>query len=181
MLSPTQNVLAMAFGQSLGSSKLAAPGLASSAAKTSALKVTASAEKIRVVAHGVIASAEKTSLSAMRTAFCEIMRKQRIKPIGFLPWATFGCSVATCTSLLVYGDGIECAAESLPAAPSIASLVLKVYGYSAVKVILLYLNYALGQEKMALEEEEEEEEEEEGRGGDGGVLESWKSKKRELW
>ncbi|KAI6699202.1 hypothetical protein NL676_019321 [Syzygium grande] len=122
MLSPTQKALAMAFGKSLGPSKLAAPGLASSAAKTSALKVTASAEKIRVVAHGVIASAEKTSLSAMRTAFYEIMRKRRIKPVGFLPWATFGCSVATCTSLLVYGDGIECAAESLPAAPSIASL-----------------------------------------------------------
>ncbi|KAI3407474.1 uncharacterized protein J3R85_020955 [Psidium guajava] len=122
MLSPTQKVLATAFGKSLGPSKLAAPGLASSAAKTSALKVTASAEKIRVVAHGVIASAEKTSLSAMRTAFYEIMRKRRIKPVGFLPWATFGCSVATCTGLLAFGDGIECAAESLPAAPSIASL-----------------------------------------------------------
>ncbi|KAF2300150.1 hypothetical protein GH714_009919 [Hevea brasiliensis] len=43
-------------------------------------------------------------------------------PIGFLPWATFGCSIATCSALLMYGDGIECAAESVPAAPSIASL-----------------------------------------------------------
>lgn len=122
MLSPTQKVLAMAFGKSLGPSKLAAPGLASSAAKTSILKVTASAEKIRVLAHGAIASAEKTSFSAMRTAFYEIMRNRHIKPVGFLPWATFGCSVATCTGLLVCGDGIECAVESLPAAPSIASL-----------------------------------------------------------
>ncbi|XP_030527750.1 uncharacterized protein LOC115739039 [Rhodamnia argentea] len=122
MLSPTQKVLATAFGKSLGPSKLAGPGLASSAVKTSALKVTASAEKIRVVAHGVIASAEKTSLSAMRTAFYEIMRKRHVKPVGFVSWATFGCSVATCTGLLAFGDGIECAAESLPAAPSIASL-----------------------------------------------------------
>ncbi|KAJ0093618.1 hypothetical protein Patl1_26293 [Pistacia atlantica] len=51
----------------------------------------------------------------MRTAFYEIMRKRRVKPIGILPWAT-------CAGLLVYGDGIECVAESLPAAPSIASL-----------------------------------------------------------
>ncbi|KAF3667550.1 hypothetical protein FXO37_09985 [Capsicum annuum] len=55
-------------------------------------------------------------------AFYEIMRKHRVRPVGFLPCATFGCSVATCASLLVYGDGIECVAKSLPAAPSIASL-----------------------------------------------------------
>lgn len=96
--------------------------MASSGVKSSVLKATASAEKIRAMAHGVIASAEKTSISAMRTAFYEIMRKHRVRPVGFLPWATFGCSVVTCASLLVYGDGIECAAESLPAAPSIASL-----------------------------------------------------------
>ncbi|KAH1141194.1 hypothetical protein GLYMA_12G021000v4, partial [Glycine max] len=74
------------------------------------------------VAHGVIASAEKTSISVMRTAFYEIMRKRKVQPVGFLPWATFAGSIGTCTSLLLYGDGIECAVESLPAAPSIASL-----------------------------------------------------------
>ncbi|PHT90793.1 hypothetical protein T459_05906 [Capsicum annuum] len=58
----------------------------------------------------------------MRTAFYEIMRKHRVRPVGFLPCVTFGCSVATCAVLLVYGDGIEYAAESLPAAPLIASL-----------------------------------------------------------
>ncbi|KAF3614374.1 hypothetical protein FXO38_35719 [Capsicum annuum] len=78
--------------------------------------------KIRAVTHGVIASVEKTSISTMRTAFYEIIRKHRVRPVGFLPCATFGCSVATCAGLLVYGDGIECAAESLPAAPSIANL-----------------------------------------------------------
>ncbi|OIT34094.1 PREDICTED: uncharacterized protein LOC109205159 [Nicotiana attenuata] len=118
MITQTQKALALAFGKS----NVVAPGMASSGVKSSVLKATASAEKIRAVAHGVIASAEKTSLSAMRTAFYEIMRKRRVRPVGFLPWATFGCSVATCASLLVYGDGIECAAESLPAAPSIASL-----------------------------------------------------------
>ncbi|KAM2069069.1 hypothetical protein FF2_000646 [Malus domestica] len=50
------------------------------------------------------------------------MRKQHIRKIGVLPWATFGCSIATCAGLVAYGDGIECAAESLPAAPSTASL-----------------------------------------------------------
>ncbi|KAL3335810.1 hypothetical protein AABB24_031837 [Solanum stoloniferum] len=118
MITQTQKALALAFGKS----NVAGPAMASSGVKSSVLKATASAEKIRAVAHGVIASAEKTSISAMRTAFYEIMRKHRVRPVGFLPWATFGCSVITCASLLVYGDGIECAAESLPAAPSIASL-----------------------------------------------------------
>ncbi|KAH0663150.1 hypothetical protein KY284_028081 [Solanum tuberosum] len=118
MITQTQKALALAFGKS----NVAGPAMASSGVKSSVLKATASAEKIRAVVHGVIASAEKTSISAMRTAFYEIMRKHRVRPVGFLPWATFGCSVVTCASLLVYGDGIECVAESLPAAPSIASL-----------------------------------------------------------
>ncbi|XVF08376.1 hypothetical protein REPUB_Repub06bG0221300 [Reevesia pubescens] len=122
VMTQTQKVIGIALGKTLGPSKLVVPGLASSGANSSFFKAAASAEKIRTVVHGVIASAEKTSFSAMRTAFYEIMRKRRVQPIGVLPWATFGCSIATCTSLLVYGDGIECAAESLPAAPSIASL-----------------------------------------------------------
>jgi len=86
------------------------------------MKAAASAEKIRAVTHGVIYSAEKTSVSAMRAAFYEIMRKRKMQRVGFLPWATFAGSIGTCTGLLLYGDGIECAVESLPAAPSIASL-----------------------------------------------------------
>ncbi|CAA2985975.1 Hypothetical predicted protein [Olea europaea subsp. europaea] len=96
--------------------------MGSTALKSSTLKAAVSAEKIRTISHSVIASAEKTSLSAMRTAFYEIMRKRRVRPIGVLPWATFGCSIATCTGLLVYGDGIECVAETFPVAPSVASL-----------------------------------------------------------
>lgn len=119
LLSHTQK--ALAFG--LGPSKAVVPGIASSGVKTSsALKATLSAEKIRAVAHSVIASAERTSMSVMRTAFYEIMRKRKIRPVGFVPWATFVGSVGTCTGLLLYGDGIECAVESAPAAPSIASL-----------------------------------------------------------
>ncbi|KAK7312176.1 hypothetical protein VNO77_35848 [Canavalia gladiata] len=118
-LSQMQKVLAFAFGPS----KVVAPGIATSGAKTSGvMKAAVSAEKIRAVAHSVIASAEKTSISVMRTAFYEIMRKRKMKPVGFLPWATFAGSIGTCTGLLLYGDGIECAVESLPAAPSIASL-----------------------------------------------------------
>ncbi|CAN4100693.1 unnamed protein product [Withania somnifera] len=118
MMTQTQKAFALAFGKS----NIVGSAMTSSGVKSSVLKATASAEKIRAMAHGVIASAEKTSISAMRTAFYEIMRKHRVRPVGFLPWATFGCSVATCASLIVYGDGIECAAESLPAAPSIATL-----------------------------------------------------------
>jgi hypothetical protein len=123
VLTQTQKVVELTLGKTLASSKVVAPGIASHGAKTTTvLKATASAEKIRAVAHSVIASAQKTSFSAMRSAFYEIMRKRRVRPIGFLPWATFGCSVGACTGLLVCGDGIECAAESLPEAPSIASL-----------------------------------------------------------
>lgn len=119
----THKATVFALSKILGPSKIVAPGFASSGAKASAaFKAAASAEKIRVITHSVIASAEKTSFSAMRAAFYEIMRKRRVQPIWSMPWATFGFSVASCTGLLVYGDGIECAAESLPAAPSIASL-----------------------------------------------------------
>ncbi|KAI3883464.1 hypothetical protein MKW92_005550 [Papaver armeniacum] len=58
----------------------------------------------------------------MRTVFYEIMRKRRIRPVGFVPWATFGCSIGACAGLLIYGDGIECAVESVPVATRIASL-----------------------------------------------------------
>ncbi|CAA3023783.1 Hypothetical predicted protein [Olea europaea subsp. europaea] len=122
ILTQTQKAIFLALGKGLGPAKVVAPGLGSSALKSSTLKAALSAEKIRTISHSVIASAEKTSLSAMRTAFYEIMRKRRVRSIGALPWATFGCSIATCTGLLVYGDGIECAAESFPVAPSIASL-----------------------------------------------------------
>ncbi|KAK4857378.1 hypothetical protein QYF36_027348 [Acer negundo] len=119
ILIQTQKAMAIA----LSKTKIVAPGLVTSGSNTtSVLKAAASAEKFRAAAHSVIASVEKTSFSAMRTAFYEIMRKRHLRPIGFLPWATFGCSVATCTGLLVYGDGIECVAESFPAAPSIAKL-----------------------------------------------------------
>ncbi|KAJ7957387.1 Transmembrane protein [Quillaja saponaria] len=123
VLIQTKKAVAFALGKTLGPSQVVAPGFASSGAKTtSLLRSTASAEKIRTVAHSVIASAEKTSFSAMRTAFYKIMMKRRAQPVGFLPWATFVCSVGTCTGLLLYGDRIECAAESVPSAASIASL-----------------------------------------------------------
>lgn len=122
-LTHTHKATVVAVSKFLGPSKVLAPGFASSGAKAStAFKAAASAEKIRVITHGIIASAEKTSFSAMRAAFYEIMRKRRVQSIGSMPWATFGFSVASCAGLLVYGDGIECAAESLPAASSIASL-----------------------------------------------------------
>lgn len=116
-LTQTHKATAFALSKILGPSKVF-----SGAKMSSTVKAAASAEKIRAVTHSVIASVEKTSFSAMRTAFYEIMRKRRIKPIGVVPLATFGFSMATCGGLLAFGDGIECAAESLPSAPSIASL-----------------------------------------------------------
>lgn len=88
----------------------------------SGLKFTVSAEKIRVVTHSVIASVERTSLLAMRTSFYEIMQKRGARSVRIMPWVTFGFSMSMCWGLLVYGDGIECAAESVPSVPSIASL-----------------------------------------------------------
>ena len=61
----------------------------------------------------------------MRAAFYEIMRKRRAKHIGSLPLATFGASLSTRSlPLATFGAtlSIECAAVSLPSAPSIAKL-----------------------------------------------------------
>ncbi|KAK9138898.1 hypothetical protein Sjap_009492 [Stephania japonica] len=122
-LAQTQKAVGIAFGKILGSSKVLAPGVMSSGAKSSSVaKAAASTEKIRAVAHSVIASAERTSFSVMRTSFYEIMRRRSIRPVGGKQWTTFGCSIATCAGLLVYGDGIECAVESIPTAPTVASL-----------------------------------------------------------
>ncbi|KAI5666834.1 hypothetical protein M9H77_16687 [Catharanthus roseus] len=82
MMTQTQKVVTIAFGKTLGPSKVVVPGMASGA-KTSTLKMVASSEKIRAVAHSVIASVEKTSLSAIRTTFYEIMRKRRVQPVGY--------------------------------------------------------------------------------------------------
>lgn len=93
----------MGLSKILGPSKVLAPGVASGGTKTSAtLKFTASAEKIRAVTHSMIASAERTSLLAIRTSFYEIMRRRHIGTFRVKPWATFGCSVATCSGLLMY-------------------------------------------------------------------------------
>ncbi|KAK9288437.1 hypothetical protein L1049_016894 [Liquidambar formosana] len=118
-----QKAATISMGKFLGPSKVVAHGIASYGAKTtSVLKAADSAQKIRAVAHSVIVSAEQKSFSIMRTAFYEIMRKRRVQPIGSMLWVTLGCSLTMCTGLFMYGDGIECAAESLPSAPSIACL-----------------------------------------------------------
>lgn len=100
-------------------SKLLSHGLVSAGSKSSAF---ASAEKIRAVTHTVITSVERTSVLAMRTSFYEIMQRSHNRPFRITPWATFGCSMAACAGLLMHGDGIECAAETAPSVPMIASL-----------------------------------------------------------
>ncbi|CAN6249173.1 unnamed protein product [Urochloa humidicola] len=103
-------------------SKMLPHGFVTAGSKASALQFTASAEKIRAVAHTIISSAERTSLLAMRTSFYEIMQKRHRQPFRITPWATFGCSMVACTGLVMHGDGIECAAEAAPSVPMIASL-----------------------------------------------------------
>jgi len=103
-------------------SKILPHGFVTAGSKASALQFTASAEKIRAVAHTIISSAERTSLLAMRTSFYEIMQKRHRQPFRITPWATFGCSMVACAGLLMHGDGIECAAEAAPSVPMIASL-----------------------------------------------------------
>ncbi|XP_020089082.1 uncharacterized protein LOC109710751 [Ananas comosus] len=121
-LTQLQRTAAIGLSKILAPSKLISPGIASAGAKSSALKFTASAEKIRAVTHTVVASAERTSLLAMRTAFYEIMQRRRTQPVRFAPWLTFGCSVGACAGLLLHEDAIECVAESIPAVPTIVSL-----------------------------------------------------------
>lgn len=103
-------------------SKMLPHGVVTAGSKASALQFTASAEKIRAVAHTVISSAERTSLLAMRTSFYEIMQKRHRQPFRITPWATFGFSMVACAGLVMHGDGIECAAEAAPSVPMIASL-----------------------------------------------------------
>ncbi|XP_057957984.1 uncharacterized protein LOC131150924 [Malania oleifera] len=123
LLTYTQKAMTLTLGRTFSPSRLVAHGIASYGAKTSSvLKGSASAQKVRAVAHCVIAYAQRNSFSITQTAFYEIMRKRKVQPVRCLPWTAFGCSVAVCTGLFMYGDGIECAAESLPAAPSIACL-----------------------------------------------------------
>jgi hypothetical protein len=105
-----QDSAIIAFGNSIGPSN------------ASALKAGASAQKMHALVHSFIASAERTSFQIMRTTFYEIMRKRGMQPIGSMLWSTFGCSLAICSGLFVYGEGVECAVESLPAAPSMACL-----------------------------------------------------------
>ncbi|XP_073014102.1 uncharacterized protein [Typha latifolia] len=116
-----QRTTVIGLSKILAQSKLLSPGIASAGAKTSSLKFAA-AEKIRAVVHTAIASAERTSLLAMRTAFYEIMQRKHTQPVRFTPWVAFSCSMAACAGLVVHGDGIECAAESMPAVTMIASL-----------------------------------------------------------
>ncbi|XP_078442947.1 uncharacterized protein LOC144712523 [Wolffia australiana] len=117
-----QRMTAIGLAKLVGPSKILASGVAGSTGKASALKVTASTGKIRALTHSIIVSGERTSLLAMHTSFYEIMRKGKVRQGRVSPWFTLGCSMVTCTGLLAYGDGIECAAELAPSAPMVASL-----------------------------------------------------------
>lgn len=128
----TKRTAAVALGKVFTPAKLLAPaskgiipgkiGFVSGVHVPAAAKTAAAAEKLRAATHSVIAAAERSSLSAMRTAFYGIMRKRHGKATGGTPWVTFGGSILACTGLLAFGDGIECAVESAHAMPTIARL-----------------------------------------------------------
>jgi hypothetical protein len=90
--------------------------------KASALKAMASSGKIRGAAHSVIATAEKATLSAIRTSFYNAMQSQQKKGARGKPWVSFGASVAACIGLFTYGEGIENVAEILPEVPALSRL-----------------------------------------------------------
>lgn len=98
----------------------AAKGFGPSSA--SLLKATSSTAKIRTAAHSVIATAERASLSAIRTAFYNAMRNRHRKGARGRPWVSLGASIAACVGILTFGDGIENAIEAIPEAPTIARL-----------------------------------------------------------
>lgn len=68
-MTQTQKLISISISKFLGPSKIKVPGLFKTGVNTSSsMKAAASAEKIRAVVHSIIASAENTSLSAMRSA-----------------------------------------------------------------------------------------------------------------
>lgn len=90
--------------------------------KISVLKAASSTGKIRAAAHSVVATAEKASLSLIRTAFYNVMQNRRQKSAGGRSWLSFGGSIAVCVGLLTFGNGIENVIETIPEAPRIARL-----------------------------------------------------------
>ncbi|XP_024539592.1 uncharacterized protein LOC112349416 [Selaginella moellendorffii] len=97
---------------------LLTPGKAFSAV----VKSAASAGKARAAAHSVVATAERATLSAIRTAFYCLMRKKQGMSSGGRPWLVLGGSVAAGAGILWSGDRLESAIEVAPAAPSVARL-----------------------------------------------------------
>ncbi|KAG2271730.1 hypothetical protein Bca52824_066285 [Brassica carinata] len=80
-------------------------------------KASLSAETIRGVTQYILSSAQETSFSSVQaTLYMMIMRIRLAKPIGTLPMAMFGASLATFAGLVFYEKGIMCAAETLPSA-----------------------------------------------------------------
>ena len=103
---------------------LMAPWFASSGAHPLSWgKPSLSARHISALTMFGLSSARRTSFSAMRASFYTMMmRKRLVKPIGTLPRVVFGASLVIYAGLHLFGDGIECAALTLPSASSIAKL-----------------------------------------------------------
>ncbi|KAM5556967.1 hypothetical protein ABKV19_024379 [Rosa sericea] len=89
----------------------------------------------------VIRAAENTSWWAMRTAFYEMMRDGKVHP---LPLRRLVVSMSIRMKLFWHKVGIKCAADSLPAAPSVARLGRGIKSLSHAAQVVKYTHESLG-------------------------------------
>ncbi|CAM6078794.1 unnamed protein product [Sphagnum tenellum] len=105
--------------------KVLVPSMKASTVKSvtvSAAKTAITAEQSRATAQSVVALAQKSTLSAVRTSFYSLMRWNEGKPVGRSPWLLFGSCAAAGSGILLFGDRIESAIGAVPLAPTMAKL-----------------------------------------------------------
>jgi hypothetical protein len=105
--------------------KVLVPSMKASTVKSvtvSAAKTAITAEQSRATAQSVVALAQKSTLSAVRTSFYSLMRWNQGKPVGRSPWLLFGSCAAAGSGILLFGDRIESAIGAVPLAPTMAKL-----------------------------------------------------------
>ncbi|KAJ7559077.1 hypothetical protein O6H91_04G069000 [Diphasiastrum complanatum] len=125
LMQTKRNAMLAAFKVMYPAAKVATPGklLLSPASQVSMMMKTAtSAGKARAISHSLVTTAERASLSAIRTAFYCLMRKHHGKSTGIQPWLMLGSTVAVGAGVLANGKAIESAIEAAPAASAVARL-----------------------------------------------------------
>ncbi|KAH7404599.1 hypothetical protein KP509_15G033600 [Ceratopteris richardii] len=90
--------------------------------KASVFNAVSGSANTRVAAHSVISTAQRVSLSAIRTTFYHVMQNRHRKGVGPRLWLSFGASVTACAGVLMFGEKFENVIEIVPEASSISSL-----------------------------------------------------------